>query len=443
MRWYYRRMCVGALDRFLHRSPHYASLGVKGGSRLHELIDPKGLHFVPFDERPHNFPAELSDDLLKTLRGFALGPDDARPKYKPIVATPAVSGGPLTAVELADALNGEWATPPTDGWTWSGVKLGTMGGAGDICFVRNKEQWGFNQPNDETSIQRAMDRNVSAVIVRRTVETPAELPALRVADTREALNQMAQANLCRSQAVRILVAGAKYRSSLSGLIGHLASRQVSVHNPRSRDAAGLFMLRSLAAIQPDHNLALIEASMKPSYPGLERARIVRPHHIVISDIATVGDMAAYSKLLWGGRRQLLHDIAESVVGMAENGNFIVPGDDPDFAELKQFVQQFRPASVLTFGCKQICDGHIVKSSWDKENRKWLIQAQIMGRPCEYESALDNSYTPQMSVAALLMLECLGLNLNRAVASMREFDEASMMGTTDAFEDNLENRALSG
>lgn len=413
--------CVGtaaesmwALDRFLHRSPEYSGLGVTDGSRLHELIDPQRISFTPFGERPHNFPIELSDDLVRILSRYALGPADTPTKFKLGIDQPNDARNALSATELAEVVGGEWSNRPAGDLSWMGIEIGTAGQRGDLCFARNKRQWGEHHPEDELTLDRAKQRRVAAVVIRATAKVPCGLPALRVSNTRQALDKLAQANVSRTRAHRVLIAGTEGKSSLKTMLADLASRQISVHCLVSADGTGLSIRRSLASIRPDDQLAVIEASVTRRHPGVERGSLVRPHYIVVSHLS------GHPPRRFGDRAQLMHDIAEAVVGMEERGFCILPGDVVEFPVLKRQVQQFRPTPVVTFGRAPDSDGQLVAASWDAENGKWRVSARIMGRSFQYDLSVPNSYAPQQSVAALLTMECLGLDLNRAVSRLPDY-----------------------
>ena len=408
-----RDECIWALNQALERWPHLARLGVPGGGRLNELVDMSAVSLESLASRTHQLPAEIANPVMEIFNRYALN----AAQRGSFPESGKVPDSTLSADELAQITGGRWFNLPASQLNWTGITLGTRAKPGNLAFIRNPRQW-KRQPDDLTRIGTAQQRGAVAIVLDQAEPIPDNLPTLAVPDTRQALNQVAEACRERSPAQRILITGTMGKSGVLAMLRTTLKAQVSTIAPRSTSGTGLSILRELASLRPDHRFALFEASVNRNTRGRERGLIVRPQICVFTHLSSKHGAPALS------HQRHLYNMAETVVGLDDQGVCVAPGGDPCFAQMKRYLQQVRPVPVLTFGHQPGHDARLINVARDSKQKYWQVTAEVMGRPVDYRLPVNIKHAPIHSVASLLLIEYLGLDLNQAVRSFGKLQKLS-------------------
>jgi len=314
-----------------------------------------------------------------------------------------------SAPEVAELTGGTWENLGST-LHFQGVSVAEAEVApGELYFTLGPEHW------TDARLAALQSAGAGGIVVPRHAVLPEmALPVLRVDDTREALRLLAEANRDRTEAKRVLVTGTEGKTGLKIMLHHIISQQVPCHAVLNSSNLHVPIWRSLASIRRRDRFAIVEISVAQPNRGWQRSAIVRPHFCVITNISP------QHTIYHGGLDALIRNKAESVTSMEPGGACLINADNAYYLDLKEAIQRIQPVPILAFGSGPGCEGRLLHADFDPGRGGWQVYARVFGRSVNYFLPMVNSYAPLASVSALTMAAYLGLDLERACASLATF-----------------------
>jgi UDP-N-acetylmuramoyl-tripeptide--D-alanyl-D-alanine ligase len=235
-----------------------------------------------------------------------------------------------------------------------------------------------------------------------------------VADTLKALERLGVAARVRApQARRGAVTGSVGKTSVTqairaGLIragrGHASVKSYNNH---------IGVPLTLARMPRDTERAVFEIGMNHAGEITPLTRMVAPHAAAITTVAQ-----AHIENFADGEAGVARAKAEIFDGLVPGGKAVLNADNRWF-ELLSTLAKARGAEVVAFGSGADCAARLTDFRLEGEGAR--VEARLRGRPIAFALRQTGAHWGLMSLASLLMLEALGVDLDASLAALAAFE----------------------
>ncbi len=291
-----------------------------------------------------------------------------------------------TASEAAAATGGA----PCGLWEATGVALDSRSvSAGDL-FVAVA---GANR-DGHCFVRQALASGAAAALVSR--DCGADVPALRVPDTRAGLYALARAARARSTARIAAVTGSVGKTGCKELLARLLERAGRTEASRGNLNNDWGVPLSLARLPRDAAFAVFELGMNHAGEIAPLSRLVRPHAALVTAIAPA-HTAFFDSLA-----AIADAKAEIFGGLEEGGAAVINADTPHADRLAAAAER-AGARVLRFS-RQAGDAVLLAAALDAEGSD--VTAEIDGRQIQFRLGAPGAHWVCNALGALLVLQAL-------------------------------------
>jgi UDP-N-acetylmuramoyl-tripeptide--D-alanyl-D-alanine ligase len=258
-------------------------------------------------------------------------------------------------------------------------------------------------------VQAALDRGAAGALVGKVTAGP----VIVVPDTLKALEQL-------GVAARGRAAGAK-RGAVTGSVGKTSVTQaVRAGLDRAGHAHGsvksynnhIGVPLTLARMARDTQRAVFEIGMNHADEITPLSRMVRPCAAVIT---TVGQ--AHMEAFADGEAGVARAKAEIFDGMVAGGQAILNADNPWFDFLAGEARR-HGLEVISFGTGETCAARLTGFSIAASGAR--VRAQFRGAPIDFTLRQTGAHWGLMSLASLLLMTALGVDLETGLAALADF-----------------------
>ncbi|MBB4287764.1 Mur ligase family protein [Roseospira goensis] len=322
----------------------------------------------------------------------------------------------LTPDEMAAATGGTWRPrPPADGsLSQVSVHRPERVPAGSLYVVPSGPRMA-----DEIlrRVRTAAARGAGAVLMDG--ETAAHchpaVPSLIVPGrVSRALRRLAEAVRDRTAARRVLVTGTEGKTGTKNPLAHMVADQGRVHVRRSIGNMTDQVAVMLSNLQAWHDMAVIEVAAPTLSTAQKRARLVRPHICVITEVG-------YEHLRkHGSADAIIEDKASVVEHIEPPATVIIPAGTARQARLRAAVERRYDGRILTFGLTPDLDAYPVERVFDPDRLGWRVRAQVAGQSISLFCPRIEEHAPVSCLAPLLASHALGYDVARAADAMRTY-----------------------
>ena len=265
-------------------------------------------------------------------------------------------------------------------------------------------------------VETAMSKGASGVLAARE----AGAPAVVAPDTLKALEQLGQAARERApQARRGAVTGSVGKTSvtqavMAGLM--LAGRaHSSVKSYNNHIGVPL----TLARMPKDTERAVFEVGMNHADEIRPLTRMVRPHAALVTTVGPV-----HTENFPDGEAGVARAKAEIFEGLEPGGVAILNADNRWFELLKADAEK-AGAVVRSFGTGEGCDARLI--DFQAAGGFATIQARLDGRAVDFPILQTGQHWGLNSMAVLLMLEALDVDLSDSLSALGSFEPLAGRG----------------
>ncbi|HEY3947801.1 UDP-N-acetylmuramoyl-tripeptide--D-alanyl-D-alanine ligase [Phenylobacterium sp.] len=249
---------------------------------------------------------------------------------------------------------------------------------------------------------------------------PVEGPAVMVADTLQALERLGEAARERApRARRGAVTGSVGKTSvtqavMAGLM--LAGRaHSSVKSYNNHIGVPL----TLARMPAETERAVFEIGMNHEGEIRPLTRMVRPHAAVVTTVGPV-----HTENFADGEAGVARAKAEVFEGLEPHGVAVLNADNRWFDLLKAEAQK-AGAQVRTFGRAEGCDARLI--DFQADGGRGIVQARFHGKGLDFPILQTGQHWGLNSMAVLLMLEALDVDLGDGLAALGSFEPLAGRG----------------
>jgi UDP-N-acetylmuramoyl-tripeptide--D-alanyl-D-alanine ligase len=318
-----------------------------------------------------------------------------------------------TSDEIAAATDGKLAGRP---FTATGVSIDTRTlEVGDLFVALGGARDGHE------FVEQAFERGAAGVLASRQVFGS----AVMVDDPLKALERLGIAARDRAtQARRGAVTGSVGKTSVTQAImaglklaGH--GRQGSAHSSVKSYNNHIGVPLTLARMRRDTERAVFEIGMNHSGEIRPLTRMVRPHAAVVTTVGPV-----HTENFPDGETGVAHAKAEVFAGLDVGGVAILNADDRWFDLLRDEALKVG-AQVRTFGHGERCDARLVDfqgaPNLGRGGGHAVVQARFHGKGLDFPILQTGFHWGLNSMAVLLMLEALEVDLGDSLAALGSFE----------------------
>ena len=258
-------------------------------------------------------------------------------------------------------------------------------------------------------VQTALDRGAAGVLASQ----PVAAPAVMVGDTLKALEQLGEAARVRApQTRRGAVTGSVGKTSVTQAIRAGLARAGRAHSSVKSYNNHIGVPLTLARMPRDTERAVFEIGMNHADEIAPLVRMVRPHAVVITTVAQ-----AHIENFADGEAGVARAKAEIFDGLAAGGVAVLNADSPWFDYLSGGAKA-HGAEVLAFGSDPSCAAQLTGFRLEEGGAR--VQAKLRGAPVSLALRQTGHHWGLMSLAALLMMEALGVTPDDGLAALATF-----------------------
>ncbi|RAK60590.1 UDP-N-acetylmuramoylalanyl-D-glutamyl-2, 6-diaminopimelate--D-alanyl-D-alanine ligase [Phenylobacterium hankyongense] len=307
-----------------------------------------------------------------------------------------------TSAEIAAATGGKLAGQPFEA---TGVSIDTRSiEPGDLFVALGGVRDGHE------FVEQAMVQGAAGALASRTVFGS----AVMVGDTLKALEQLGGAARERApQARRGAITGSVGKTSVTQAVMaglRLAGRaHSSVKSYNNHIGVPL----TLARMPRDTERAVFEIGMNHADEIRPLVRMVRPHAVAVTTVGPV-----HTENFADGEAGVARAKAEIFAGLEPGGIAVLNADNAWFDLLKAEAEK-AGATVRTFGTAEGCDARLI--DFQAAAGHAVIQARLHGKAMDFPILQTGVHWGLNSMAVLLMLEALDVDLNDSLAALGSFE----------------------
>jgi len=307
-----------------------------------------------------------------------------------------------TSYEILAATGGRLSGPD---FAATGVSIDTRTlESGDLFVALAGERDGHE------FVPMALDRGAGGLLASRTVAGP----AIVVGDTLKALEQLGEASCIRaSQARRGAVTGSVGKTSVTQAIRAGLERAGRAHSSVKSYNNHIGVPLTLARMPRDTERAVFEIGMNHADEITPLVRMVQPHAVAITTVAQ-----AHIENFADGEAGVARAKAEIFDGLASGGTAVLNADNQWFDYLSGAAKA-AGAQVLAFGSDPACAAQLIDFSLAGGGAR--IEARLHGARATFSLRQSGHHWGLMSLAALLMMEALGVSRADGLAALAAFE----------------------
>jgi UDP-N-acetylmuramoyl-tripeptide--D-alanyl-D-alanine ligase len=313
-----------------------------------------------------------------------------------------------TSAQIAAATGGK---ETGDGFTAAGVSIDSRAiDPGDLFVALAGVRDGH-----EFAAQ-ALNSGAAGLLASR----PVDGPAVMVEDTLKALEKLGAAARDRApQARRGAVTGSVGKTSVTQAIAaglKLAGRwHSSVKSYNNHIGVPL----TLARMPRDTERAIFEIGMNHAEEIRPLVRMVKPHAVVVTTVGPV-----HTENFQDGEAGVARAKAEIFDGLEPGGVAVLNADNRWFDLLKGEAEK-AGARVRTFGRAEGCDARLI--DFQPAGGHAVVQARLHGKAMDFPILQTGQHWGLNSMAVLLMLEALAVDLDDSLAALGSFEPLAGRG----------------
>jgi UDP-N-acetylmuramoyl-tripeptide--D-alanyl-D-alanine ligase len=253
-------------------------------------------------------------------------------------------------------------------------------------------------------LEQAFAKGASGALASR----PTSGPAVIVDDVQQALERLGEAARDRAHARRGAITGSVGKTSVTQAVRAGLELAGSAHSSVKSYNNHIGVPLTLARMPAETQRAVFEIGMNHAGEIEPLSRMVRPHAAVVTTVGPV-----HVENFADGEAGVARAKAEIFAGLEPGGAAILNADNPWF-DLLRAEAEAAGARVLTFGSGETCDARLLSI------QDGAVRARIHDRSLDFRLLQSGQHWGPNSLAVLLMLEALGVDLDVGVTALEGF-----------------------
>ncbi|HEX7945151.1 MAG TPA: UDP-N-acetylmuramoyl-tripeptide--D-alanyl-D-alanine ligase [Phenylobacterium sp.] len=265
-------------------------------------------------------------------------------------------------------------------------------------------------------VEMAMGKGAAGALVSQAVAGP----AVQVTDTFSALEKLGVAARVRApQAKRGAVTGSVGKTSVTQAIMAGLMLAGRAHSSVKSYNNHIGVPLTLARMPRDTERAVFEIGMNHADEIRPLTKMVRPHAAVVTTVGPV-----HTEGFADGETGVARAKAEIFEGLEPGGVAVLNADNAWFDLLKTEALK-AGATIRTFGRAEGCDARLIDFQADGDHA--VVQARLNGSALDFPILQTGLHWGPNSMAVLLMLEALDVDLGDSLAALGSFEPLAGRG----------------
>lgn len=313
-----------------------------------------------------------------------------------------------TSEEIAAATGGHLAGAPFE---VNGVSIDTRSiEQGDLFVALGGVRDGHE------FVATAMAGGATGALVSKGVDAP----SIVVGDTLKALEMLGEEARDRApQARRGAITGSVGKTSVTQAVRAGLMLAGKAHSSVKSYNNHIGVPLTLARMPRDTERAVFEIGMNHADEIAPLSRFVRPHAVAITTVGPV-----HVENFPDGEEGVARAKAEIFAGLEPGGVAVLNADNKWFDFLSAEARK-AGAVVRSFGSAENCDARLV--DFQPQAGYAVVQARLHGKALDFPILQTGFHWGPNSMAVLLMLEALGVDLNDSLAALGSFEPLAGRG----------------
>lgn len=259
-------------------------------------------------------------------------------------------------------------------------------------------------------VAQALGKGAAGALVSQAVDGP----SVRVADTQKALEALGVAARDRApQARRGAVTGSVGKTSVTQAVRAGLMLAGRAHSSVKSYNNHIGVPLTLARMPRDTERAVFEIGMNHADEITPLSRMVRPDVVAITTVGPV-----HTENFPDGEAGVARAKAEIFAGMAPGGVAVLNADNRWFDYLSDEARK-AGATVRSFGRAEACDARLI--DFQAQAGHAVVQARLHGKALDFPILQTGFHWGLNSMAVLLVLEALGVDLGDSLAALGAFE----------------------
>jgi UDP-N-acetylmuramoyl-tripeptide--D-alanyl-D-alanine ligase len=265
-------------------------------------------------------------------------------------------------------------------------------------------------------VAQAMAKGAAGALVSQDVDAP----FVKVGDTLAALETLGVAARDRaSKARRGAVTGSVGKTSVTQAIMAGLTLAGRAHSSVKSYNNHIGVPLTLARMPVATERAVFEIGMNHADEIRPLTRFVRPHAVVVTTVGPV-----HTENFPDGEQGVARAKAEVFAGLEPGGVAVLNADNVWFDLLKAEAEK-AGARVLSFGTGEPCDARLI--DFQVPGGHAIVQARLHGKAMDFPILQTGLHWGLNSMAVLLMLEALDVDLDKSLAALGSFEPLAGRG----------------
>jgi UDP-N-acetylmuramoyl-tripeptide--D-alanyl-D-alanine ligase len=265
-------------------------------------------------------------------------------------------------------------------------------------------------------VAQAMAKGAAGALVSQDVDAP----FVKVGDTLAALEKLGVAARDRaSRAKRGAVTGSVGKTSVTQAIMAGLTLAGPAHSSVKSYNNHIGVPLTLARMPAATERAVFEIGMNHADEIRPLTRFVRPHAVVVTTVGPV-----HTENFPDGEAGVARAKAEVFEGLEPGGVAVLNADNPWFDLLKAEAEK-AGGRVLSFGTSDACDARLI--DFQVPGGHAVVQARLHGKAMDFPILQTGLHWGLNSMAVLLMLDALDVDLDKSLAALGSFEPLAGRG----------------
>lgn len=251
-------------------------------------------------------------------------------------------------------------------------------------------------------LEIAKKSEVAGIITDHEGEIDTILPILKVKNSNNFLKELAIKSRSMFRGLVIMVIGTHGKTSIKNQIGSILSEHYNCHYFHDSKNMDKPIFKNLASIKKNTEIVIIEAATAKPGTGETRSHIIKPHMLIIGDIAE-DHMRYYTE-----KSQLIRNKFKCMAHLEGRNCIIMPYQAQYINSIEKEANAYDYNLLLYYGDNCDCYSRLKKSEITCKGH--TVTAIIEHEKIIYDIPFMESYAAKQSLAALTVSSLLGIDL---------------------------------
>lgn len=274
-------------------------------------------------------------------------------------------------------------------------------------FVVKSDNWVNKKAykNSEHLIKKALDKNISAIMVKEGIPIDTNKPVLRVENTYFALKSLAKYALKKNQIKKVLVTGSYGKTALKLHLHQIIKKQ---KNSYARFNSANYTANNycaMASIKTENELFITEI------PVARKEKVERKSKLISPDIVVLTSIGHEHIERFKSIENIIENKLSLLSHMKLGSKLLVNKDTKYFELIKKELKKYPNIDIRTYGQSSSNNAYILFKRY--RDFGWDIIAKIENKIVSYRVPFFEEYAISNSLGVLLCAYHLGADIHDA------------------------------